>query len=279
VPVFVAWLIGMALFAVAALCRYRRLTREWSAGAECSLEPELMRLAASAAQRMGLKRLPLIQVRSGAAGPGVVGFLRPVVVLPEELVSCARPEQVEHVLLHELAHVRRGDPMTSLACLVLQLLYWFHPLVWVARRRLATCVEVCCDRRVALLLEGSAPAYRRTLLELARALVHRPALGRIGFVHRHSQLLARLEWLERPFTHRSVVHKTVTVSLLVVMLVCCLPLAPASFQPPRVSLPESPEGCLRLRYAVFSALAQEEVNGERFVASSVQSDQIHVNGG
>ncbi len=257
--IFLAWLVGVLVFAAVTAWRYRGLRRRWLAGRPAPQPAWLAAAARDAADRLGLKRLPPVRLQPNVPGPAVVGFLRPVVVLPAGLPSSASREQVGHVLLHELAHVKRRDPLASLALLALQLLYWFHPLVWLARARLAALRELCCDQTVTGALRGDAPAYRRTLLELARPLVSRPAPGGLGLVHRHSQLLARLEWLERPLARRPHVRRAATAFAFAAIFACCVPLAPREAPSPVSQLPplEDLEGCLQLRYAVFGLLAEE----------------------
>ena len=82
----------------------------------------------------------------------------------------------------------------------------------------------------------------------------------MGFVHRHSALMARLEWLERPFSGHPRLRRTATTVAFVLLLVCCVPLAPPTIPeavPDRPALEEL-EGCLQLRFAVYRALAQSK---------------------
>jgi beta-lactamase regulating signal transducer with metallopeptidase domain len=234
-------------------------------------------LAQSAADRLKLNIVPNVRVCREATGPAVFGFIRPLVLLPAEMFASASRVEIEHVLLHEFAHVKRRDPLASLVCLIVQLVYWFHPAAWLMRARLATLREVCCDAAVARVLREHAPEYRRTLLNFARRLLEipsreRPLLDRLTFLQGHSQLLARLEWLQRPMAKRRPVGLIFAVGLLAVLIACCLPLArpvrqAASIEslasadptqgfeiPPLNEL----EGCLQLRYAVLGMLAQQE---------------------
>ncbi len=265
---FWIWLAGVAVLGSFGAWRYLRLRQEWLAGGVAP-GPVLENLCHAVSRRLGLRQPPRLLLQAGVHGPAVVGFLRPVVVLPASLVDSGR-EQLEHVLLHELAHVRRRDPLVALACLVLQLCYWFHPGVWWARQRLTTLRELCCDQAVASVLREATPRYRRTLLELSRPLIDRP-VGTLGdgafaFIHRHSQLLARLDWLERPLPRHPFVRRIATLFLCGWMLLCCVPLGrpPVSAASATASASTAPStlddlaGCMRLRFAVFQALADEE---------------------
>ncbi len=277
---FFVWLVGCVFFAAACLWRCRGLKREWPGEASEPLPDALAALCREAAQRLGLKRLPQVRVARGARGgrcargPAVVGFVRPLVVLPARLIETAGREEVAHVLLHEFAHLKRHDPLLQLFCLVAQVVFWFHPCVWLARRRLSTLAELCCDQAVAAALGGSTAGYRRTLLRLARPMLAPQhfgsrafgslAFGSLGFFRRRSQLLLRIEGLDRLESgrrkrSRPLVRRILSGGLCALVLVSCVPLArpragEAEFSPPPL---ESLQGCLQVRYAVQAALARQ----------------------
>lgn len=207
---FVAWIAGALLIACAAIFRHRALLR----GLERVAAPppqDLACRAAAIAGQLDLPRVPRIVVlrrdattTSGSTfshlgTPAVVGFLRPLVALPEDLLAPSRARELDHVLMHELAHVRRRDPWWAAATFVVALLWWFHPAVWVLAKRMSVLRELGCDDAVARVLRGATVGYRDTLLRHARALVQvgRPQLALLPFFHSSSLLLVRLEALER----------------------------------------------------------------------------------
>jgi beta-lactamase regulating signal transducer with metallopeptidase domain len=110
--------------------------------------------------------LPVVSTRA-KGGPAVVGFLRPVLVLPETLTERLTPGELEAVLEHELHHARRMDNLLTLPLLLVQALFWFHPLVWWIGRRLLAERERACDEAV---VGGGidAETYARGLLEVCR---------------------------------------------------------------------------------------------------------------
>jgi beta-lactamase regulating signal transducer with metallopeptidase domain len=107
-------------------------------------------------------------VETDAAGvPMTWGFIRPVLLLPRGAGQWPAG-RLRLVLLHELAHIERHDWLAQVLAEAACALYWFHPLVWGAARRLRIESERACDDRV--LAAGVAPAeYARQLLEIARA--------------------------------------------------------------------------------------------------------------
>jgi bla regulator protein BlaR1 len=129
-----------------------------------------------------MRRLPRIAVTSEVPSAAVCGVLRPILFLPESSLAL-QPEQLEHVLLHELAHLKRRDLLLNAAQSLLHILYWFNPVLWFAGRQLRHLREVCCDATVANLLRERTGDYSRTLLELAERALNSnvgPALGMLG---------------------------------------------------------------------------------------------------
>jgi hypothetical protein len=93
-----------------------------------------------------------------------LGF-SPRLLLPADLWSRLSAEQQDTLLAHELAHLRRGDHWIRRLEFVVLGLYWWHPVVWWARRRLQEVEEECCDLRVVAVLPSAASAYASALLE------------------------------------------------------------------------------------------------------------------
>ncbi len=103
-------------------------------------------------------------------GPVVVGLLKPVVLLPAAALVQLTPSQLEAVLLHELAHLRRYDPYFLLFRRAVETLLFFHPAVWMLSRRAALECEKACDDLV--LAQGVAPGdYADSLMHFARQAV------------------------------------------------------------------------------------------------------------
>ncbi|MGH9849762.1 MAG: M56 family metallopeptidase [Blastocatellia bacterium] len=107
-------------------------------------------------------------VSAQCAAPVTVGWLRPVVILPEDWQSW--PEaKLDAVLTHEREHVRRRDPLVQWLALLNRCVYWFHPLAWRLERKLSDLAEEACD--AAALRRGHTPAdYSQYLIELARSV-------------------------------------------------------------------------------------------------------------
>jgi hypothetical protein len=124
-------------------------------------------------------------------------LFRPVILLPRSLAEQLPPAQLRAVLLHELIHLRRGDVWVNCAQALLQIVYWWHPLLWLANARMRRVREEAVDDAVMLALNEEAKTYTPTLLEVAKLALPRPlaSLGLVGILESRSSLRQRIERL------------------------------------------------------------------------------------
>ena len=127
-----------------------------------------------------LHRVAVILGTSPAtAVPLTVGWLRPRILLPDGWRAWSTAKR-DAALAHELAHVERRDTLITLVGAINLCVYWFHPLAWLLRRRLASLAEHACDD-LAITWTGQRRQYARHLLEFARSMAgHRALLGTGG---------------------------------------------------------------------------------------------------
>jgi TonB family protein len=113
--------------------------------------------------------------------PTVIGWLRPVVLIPLCCLSGLSPTQVEAILAHELAHIRRHDYLVSVLQSIVEALLFYHPAVWWVSRHIRREREHCCDD-LAVQYTGDALTYARalSLLEEHRSALPAIALGANG---------------------------------------------------------------------------------------------------
>ena len=179
------WIAGAVLFLIpliVSLSRVWRISRSgvvWSNG-----EP----LVGSLALQAGVRRRVGVRLHDGIVAPMTCGFLRPVIVLPSDAAQWPDAE-VRHAVVHELEHVCRADWPTHLTARVVCALYWFHPFVWMAWRRLCLESERACDD--AVLRGGERTAYADQLVNLARRLVKSATQPTLSMASR-SDLSARV---------------------------------------------------------------------------------------
>jgi hypothetical protein len=167
------------------------------------------------------------------------------------------PAEAEPALLHELAHVKRGDLLLGALTGLVGALYWFHPLVRLAVRRLADLRELCCDRTVARRIGAGLADYRQALLDYA-ARRHGGELAGLSFVG-GSCLLARLTALERAERDRPRARRFAAVLVALTTFGCAAVVGPPAERRAQemARIISRPPGCLQLRYLIMERMARE----------------------
>jgi beta-lactamase regulating signal transducer with metallopeptidase domain len=164
---FALWLLGLGASAVAVARGWRsargfeRLHRRQDEDLGLSV------CCRDLCRRLGLRRVPQLLVGADGEGPMLIGVVRPAVIIPPTMLSPSMPDQIRLILAHELAHVsRRGLAWNWLAATV-QGLFFFHPLVWIARREWRMAQESACDALAIEITGATAADYGRMLLHAA----------------------------------------------------------------------------------------------------------------
>jgi beta-lactamase regulating signal transducer with metallopeptidase domain len=147
--------------------------------------------------RAGVKSAVPVKLTDNLMSPAVCGLFRPVILIPRSLAENFSDEQLRVVLLHELVHLRRRDVWLNFLQTLLQIVYWWHPLVWLANARIRRVREEAVDDAVMLTLRDEAEFYAPTLLEVAKLAFRRPlmSLGLVGIMESRSALRQRIERL------------------------------------------------------------------------------------
>lgn len=167
------WALGALVLATGVLASHVAAYRLTRFGVERPAPSATRRLAALCVE-LGIRRPVRLVVQPAARVPATWGLRTPVIVLPPQYESWS-PESFERVLLHELAHVQRGDCATYAMGALARALHWPNPLAWIAVRRQRAESEHACDDLV--LSRGEAASdYAQDLLGLVRSLPDRAAL-------------------------------------------------------------------------------------------------------
>lgn len=168
------WIFGATMFVLPVLIglwqvrALRRSALPWRHG---------LAVAEQMAREAGIRRRVDVLLHESVPGPMTFGFVNPVIVLPLDARTWAN-EDLARAVVHELEHVRRGDWATQCLARAACSLYWFHPLVWIARQQLALEAERACDD--AVIGRSDATAYADQLVDLAERLTiarHQPLLA------------------------------------------------------------------------------------------------------
>jgi len=161
-----SWLAGVFVLAArvaASWLSVQRLHRT----ALVSAPSRFIAHAASLSVRLGLHRVVRVVDSIDVDTPTVIGCLKPVVLLPLAAMATLTPAQVEAILAHELAHIRRHDGLVNLLQIAAETVLFYHPAVWWLSSRIRTEREHCCDE-IATSMCGDAMTYAEALVELER---------------------------------------------------------------------------------------------------------------
>ena len=161
----VAWMLGL-LFSSAKLiggfAKARRITRRSTSPASRALEIRLEKIS----ERLGINRFVRTLESTAIEVPLVIGAVRPVIVVPASLITGLTPLQLDMLLAHELAHVRRHDYLINLAQTVVETLLFYHPAArWISERAREER-ENCCDDIAIAACDVDAAQYTTALLML-----------------------------------------------------------------------------------------------------------------
>ncbi|QDU87270.1 Regulatory protein BlaR1 [Pirellulimonas nuda] len=168
------WLVGAPLTLLLLATGVIGAERLKHAGAAID-DPATLALLARARRTMRVGRRVALLACDRVAQPVLIGVLRPAILLPPALLAGLSTDELELVLLHELAHVRRWDNLVNLLQRVIEALLFFHPAVWIASRWVRRDREECCD---ALVVDatGRRQAYAGLLVRVAQSVLEgRPA--------------------------------------------------------------------------------------------------------
>ena len=146
--------------------------------------------------------------------PMVIGFIKPVILLPAGIITGLSPQQLEAVLIHELGHIRRNDFLVNILQNIIEALLFFNPFVWWVSNHIRQEREMHCDE-IAIQFGSDRLEYAKTLSMLATIQHHRLAPALTGS---SNQLLKRIQKLIKMETNKANTNRTVSALLLAGLL-------------------------------------------------------------
>ncbi len=156
-----AWLCGVALFSLRfagglLLLEHNRRRQSSVPG------PRILALCHELQRQLGLNRAIRYLECGWLQAPGVIGWIRPIVLLPVSALTGLSEAQLRAVIAHELAHIRRHDIFVNLLQILVETLLFYHPAIWWLNRRIRAERELCCDE-IAVSLTGNRLEYAKAL--------------------------------------------------------------------------------------------------------------------
>ena len=176
--VVLAWSIGVCLFSVrpiAGMIHVRALCKRDNQPIAKTWQRTTTRIA----ERLKIKKVFQVVESACVQVPTVVGYFKPIVLVPAAALTGLSQQQMTLILAHELAHIRRHDFLINFAQTVVETLLFYHPAVWWLSREVRNERENCCDD-IAVQLEGDPTSLAHALLALEESRLAAPALAATG---------------------------------------------------------------------------------------------------
>ena len=224
---FLLWLLGVLAFSAVLVHKLRfinRLITRSSPGPKSLLE-----ILEHCRSRMGVRRHVQLRLSETISSPAVCGLLRPTVLIPADLLEKLSPEGLRATLIHELAHIKRGDLWINSFQTALQVIYFYNPFVWFANSAIRKVCEEAVDETVLVALEGRAKDYSNTLIDIGEMVFR----GRGLRLHLMSVVESKkaLQWRIRHMLARPIPTSArlgvVGIATLLVAAAVLLPMAKA----------------------------------------------------
>jgi beta-lactamase regulating signal transducer with metallopeptidase domain len=170
------WMLGVLILSVRTVGGWWLIQRLRST-ATGPVPPELAASFARLSRRIGVHTRVALRLSTRIVSPLAVGMVRSLILLPASALTTLTPEQLEAVLAHELAHIRRADYLWNILQTMIETLFFFHPAVWWVGANLRQQRELCCDD-IALASCADPVTYATALLLLEEERAHRNQLLR-----------------------------------------------------------------------------------------------------
>ncbi|UCD49117.1 MAG: M56 family metallopeptidase [Phycisphaerales bacterium] len=237
--VFLLWCAGVLILSGRMLQRWRFVKRLGSRGQPAP--DELVEALDRCLPLAGMSRRIEIRILPNTGSPAVCGLLRPVILMPKGLLSRLSAENLKAVLLHELVHIQRGDLWLSCLQTVLQIVYFYNPLVWLANASVRRIREQAVDETVLVALGAQAESYGNTLIDIAEMAFSRvsPALRLVGVAESRKSLEGRIKHMVTRPIPRNARMRVRDVLVVVAIGAILLPMAAAGAGTPQ-GVPELP---------------------------------------
>ncbi|MCP4711470.1 MAG: M56 family metallopeptidase, partial [Planctomycetes bacterium] len=219
---FLGWIGGVWLFGVLV---FRRIVYVKSLIAESRhVRGEIRGILYKCQKQLGINNNIELRITRDLSRPAICGLIRPKILLPAGVLGKLSGHKLEAVIIHELLHIKRGDLWVNLFQTLLQIFYFYHPMLWIGNGMIRRVREQAVDEMVLTELNGEVKRYSNTLLDLAELAFARPGLqlGLVGVVETKSKLKERIQiMLNRPITYSSKmsVWGLVTVFLMAAVFI------------------------------------------------------------
>ncbi len=161
------WIAGILVSLVVTVRRHQQFSRLLEK-AELANSEACTALLEELKNKLHIDRAISIKVLDEFTVPAVIGWRQPTILLPKRLLKGNSRDDLKSILAHELIHIKRGDSTLSLFQFVAQLIWWFHPTIWLTNREINRLREHCCDGEVLHQTDIENTCYAQALLNVVK---------------------------------------------------------------------------------------------------------------
>jgi bla regulator protein BlaR1 len=256
------YLLGIIWFATKLLLNYFQTKRLKTQ--HCSaLEPEWQQKVLYLARQINIQKKVRTYFSQYIETPMMIGFLKPVILLPIATMNHLSVQEFEAILLHELAHIRRNDYLFNLLQSVIDAILFFNPFSWWITKFIRSEREKCCDEMVLQLSDRHH--YARALLALEEPLHHRALV--MTAVSKRSQLFHRIKNIMEMKNNRiNVRQKFIAFTVVATAIISVAWLTPKES---KTAHPEKQMPVNKISYSLIGSSALNGFSVNNFFAKTV----------
>ncbi|MFB0553376.1 MAG: M56 family metallopeptidase, partial [Phycisphaerae bacterium] len=215
--VFLGWLVGMLVLLVLLVkrvCFVRGLIAQ-----SRPANGRLLEMLDECRCLIGIRQNIELRLSGNRLSPADCGLFKPIILMPATLPKKLSREKLKAVLIHELAHIKRGDVWVNLLQTTLQIVYFYNPFVWLANAMVRRVREQAVDEMVLVTLKPETKSYSNMLIDIAEMAFWRPnfSLRLIGVVESKKALERRIKhMLSRPVPKSSKLGYLGLIAIIVI---------------------------------------------------------------
>jgi beta-lactamase regulating signal transducer with metallopeptidase domain len=276
---FLFWLVGVLVITVLLIQRIFFVK-----GLIAQSKPAKNRLVDildNCREQVGVHGNIRLRLSHNVTSPAVCGLFHPVILIPGTLLEQLSWEKLRAVLIHELAHIKRGDLWINCVQTFLQIAYFYNPFVWIAYVIVRRIREQAVDEMVLVALGDQAKSYSNTLIDIAEMTFSRPALSLrlVGVVESKKALSQRIKHILYHPLPKSAKLGILGLIVIITTAVILLPMAKANNKSvqelvSKATVYMNPGEYQAARESLLSALQEKPDFAEAWVAYGMASSKL-----
>lgn len=210
------WLLGITILSIKYLGSWifiRKLRNQKVKPIDTYWENKCLQLG----EKLRLSKKYIVRFSNTVTSPMVIGFFKPVILLPIKLITRLPEKQIEAILIHELAHIKRNDYLINIIQIIMEVVFFYHPAIWSISSRIRTERENCCDD-FAVSITCETINYAEALVNIGNIEIQ----NNFGLAFAGNQHKLKLR-VQRMFTDRTLIadFKEKFVTLSIILLSFC----------------------------------------------------------